>query len=360
MTDFEEFEFKPLTEGLGFHKKAEKIKTDIKSTQLGRETTSRAIPEVPPRSVLFGDDDAVSASQPAPRSATQSISELMASLPPSLDFLDDKQDLTRSGLSSRPAPVTTSASLAASMSPASAGMSAAPIVPSSQEDRPQIYQPLGRKEERAGATAPASSITGVLPAPGTRAGMSATSASATIPAPMSPSPYREKLNESYARAFPHSPKSKTQEPEIATNAEGLIPVSANFAAGFIDAMVVAGIATVFLVCILTITKINLIGLLTNARTDSATHMHLAMLTLAVLQMYMLVSRAFFGSTLGEWAFEMQLGTEAQQRKPYYPLQVIGRTLVTTLTGLVVLPLLSFGLRRDIAKYFTGVQLYRRP
>ena len=190
--------------------------------------------------------------------------------------------------------------------------------------------------------------------------MSATSASATIPAPMSPSPYREKLNESYARAFPHSQKSKVQEPEIETNAEGLIPVPANFAAAFIDAMVVAGIATVFLVCILTITKINLIGLLTNARTDSATHMHLAMLTLAVMQMYMLVARAFFGATLGEWAFEMQLGTDAQQRKPWYPLQVIWRTLVTTMTGLVVLPLMSFGLGRDVAKYFTGVQLYRRP
>ena len=49
MTDFDEFEFKPLTEGLGFHKKAEKIKTEIKSASLARETTARAIPEAPPR-----------------------------------------------------------------------------------------------------------------------------------------------------------------------------------------------------------------------------------------------------------------------------------------------------------------------
>ena len=187
-----------------------------------------------------------------------------------------------------------------------------------------------------------------------------------MPAPMSPSPYRERLNESYARAFPHAEtpkaksKAKTKEVEIAPNAEGLVPVPANFAAATIDAMVVAGIATVFLVCILTITKVNLIGLLTNARTDDATRLHLVLLTLAVMQMYMLVARAFFGSTLGEWAFEMQLGTDAQQRKAYYPLQVIWRTLITTATGLVVLPLLSFGFRRDIAKYLTGVQLFRRP
>jgi hypothetical protein len=104
----------------------------------------------------------------------------------------------------------------------------------------------------------------------------------------------------------------------------------------------------------------LVGLLTNAHTDGATRIHLVTLTLAVMQMYMLVSRAFFGASLGEWAFEMQLGSEAQQRKPIYPLQVIARTLVTTLTGLILLPLLSFGFGRDIAKYFTGAQLYRRP
>lgn len=341
MTDFEEFEFKPLTEGLGFHKKAEKIKTDIKATNLARETTARAVPEVPPRSVLFGDDDPVAASQPAPRSATQSISELMASLPPSLDFLDDKQDLTRSGLTSRPAPTSAATSVASTAM--------------SEADRPQIYQPLGRREEK-----PASQISSVLPAPGTKAGLSATPAAATIPAPTAPSPYREKLNESYARAFPHAEKTKSQETEAAPNAEGLVPVSANFAAALIDAMVVAGIATVFLVCILTITKINLVGLLTNARTDGATRTHLLMLTLAVMQGYMLVSRAFFGASLGEWAFDMQLGTDAQQRKPWYPLQVIWRTILTTVTGLVVLPLLSFGFRRDIGKYLTGVQLYRRP
>ncbi len=356
MTDFDEFEFKPLTEGLGFHKKAEKIKTEIKSASLARETTARAIPEAPPRSILFGDDDASTSAQSSSRSATQSISELMASLPPSLDFLDDNQDLTRSGLSSRPAPQPTASASA------SAGFAT-----QTQEDRPQIYQPLGRREERqAPAQAPASVISGVLPAPGTRAGLSATSTSATMPAPMSPSPYRERLNESYARAFPHAEtpkaksKAKTKEVEIAPNAEGLVPVSANFAAATIDAMVVVGIATVFLVCILTITKVNLIGLLTNARTDDATRLHLVLLTLAVMQMYMLVARAFFGSTLGEWAFEMQLGTDAQQRKAYYPLQVIWRTLITTATGLVVLPLLSFGFRRDIAKYLTGVQLFRRP
>ena len=37
MDPFDEFEFKPLTEGLGFHKKAEQLKSDVKSTRLDQE-----------------------------------------------------------------------------------------------------------------------------------------------------------------------------------------------------------------------------------------------------------------------------------------------------------------------------------
>lgn len=384
---FEEFEFKPLTEGLGFHKKAEKIKTDIKATNLGRETAR------PSHSSIFADFEAPVTPTAAPafkamttpssstlaaretmKTASQSISELMASLPPSLDFLDDKQDLTRPSESVRASTLsfsTTSSSASSAPTAPLAGPSGAGAMASDRStdrsnermmDRPQIFQPLAREEYKATlATGP--TVGSVLPAPGTKAGasLSMTPAAAAVQAPLiQPSPYRDRMTEGFAKAFPQGEKAKAAT--TATPAEaaaGLVPVAANFAAALIDAMVVAGISTILLVCIITITKINLIALLTNASTDGSTQLNLVFLATAVLQIYMLISRAFAGATLGEWAFDLQVGTNEQQRKLSYPAQVLWRSVVTTVTGLILLPLLSFAFNRDLSKYLTGLQLYRR-
>ncbi|RYG58242.1 hypothetical protein EON80_27370, partial [bacterium] len=87
---------------------------------------------------------------------------------------------------------------------------------------------------------------------------------------------------------------------------------------------------------------------------------LAMLFVAVLQMYMLTARSFFGASLGEWAFDLQVGTDDQQRSAVYPLQVAWRTLLMTFTGFIVLPLLSLVFNRDLAQPLTGLALIRRP
>ncbi len=378
---FEEFEFKPLTEGLGFHKKAEKIKTDIMSANLSRdlmrETATRpATSEKPKQSSIFSDHEApvtpaattpykamtsqTSASaitrEPS-KTASQSISELMASLPPSLDFLDDKPDLTR------PSEAVRNSTL--SFSTSTASVPTAPLAASNTErdaslDRPTIFQPLAREEYKSPiATGP--TVGSVLPAPGTKAGSLSITPAAAVPAPMvQNSAYRERMNEGFAKAFPQGEKAVEKSRATATEAAaGLAPVATNFAASLIDAMVVAGISTILLVCIITITKINLIALLSNASTDGSTQMNLALLSLAVLQVYMLISRVFAGATLGEWAFDLQLGTNEQQRTLLYPAQVLWRTLVNTITGLILVPLLSFAFNRDLSKYLSGTQLYRR-
>ena len=333
---FEEFEFKPLTEGLGFHKKAEQLKSDIKST-MAQMPTAAARPMNPAPAPIVSETS---------RAASQSISELMASLPPSLDFLDDKQDLAR------PA-VTPMAPMAPST----------PITPS-MTARPQIFQPLAREEYKS-SIASGPTVGSVLPAPGTKAGGTFAAAQTSTMAAGTPAAsatiggatYRNRMSESFAKTFPID-SARTETAKIA-NSEGLVPVAANFSAGLIDAMVVAGISTIMLVCIITITHINLVAMLSNAKTDGPTQANLAFLFVAVLQMYMLVSRAFFGASLGEWAFELQLGTSAQHKSMTYPLQALLRMLVVTVTGLFALPLLSFAFGRDLSRYVSGLQLYRR-
>lgn len=375
--DFEEFEFKPLTEGLGFHKKADKLADKIKvsnqtltaqpkvQSSIFPESKPVAKPATQTRASSFlgapldlGESPASLAAsialKEASRTASQSISELMASLPPSLDFLDDKQDLSRPS-------VTTSLSNPASLS----GPMATPAVPAPM--RPQIFQPLAREEyqpDYKSSIATGPTVGSVLPAPGTKAGGSytpaaqakTTMAAGSIASP-NVSPYGARMAEGFAKAFPiDMPRDLSATPQLE---EGLAPVPANFSAGLIDGMVVAGLSTILLVCIITITHINLVAMLSNAKTDGPTQLNLVFLFFAVLQMYMLVARAFFGATLGEWAFDLQMGTTSQQRSLTYPLQVVARTLVTTLTGLLPLALLSFAFRRDLGRYFSGLQLFHR-
>lgn len=328
MTDpFEEFEFKPLTEGLGFHKKADKLKSDIKSSMAAASITAT-------RSSIFSENEFATPATPlgarsneTSRAASQSISDLMASLPPSLDFLDDKQDLTR-----------------AMMGPTTAPVSAA---------RPQIFQPLAREEYKSTlATGP--TVGSVLPTPGTRAG--ATFGAAAAPT-MGGATYRDRMTDGFAKAFPVD-TPRNQKAKL-VNGDGLVPVATNFSAGLIDAMVVAGVSTILLVCIITITHINLVALLSNAATDGLTQKNLVFLFFAVLQMYMLIARAFFGASLGEWAFDLQLGTNEQQHKVYYPILALWRMSFVTFTGIFAMPLLSFAVGRDLSRYVSGLQLYRR-
>jgi hypothetical protein len=367
MDPFEDFEFKPLTEGLGFHKKAEKIKTDIKSMNLGQEKAARTVPDVPPRSLLHATPSELELAPREARPASQSISDLIASLPPSLDFIEDKATSIKASVSTT---TKTTFELSESFS-----------------EPPQIFQPLGRDDYKmpsmssgAGATSVGSPLSAplgssmsssmgttlgsVLPTAGAKAPTSGAGFSVPTPGTMAgsasakaaSSPYRERLDESFARAFPHAEKAPRKD--AAVDETGLQAIPASFAAGFLDAMVAAGVAIIALVVILALTHINLMGLLNNAQTDGQTQLHLVLLFVAVLQIYMLTARGYFGASLGEWAFDLQLGTAQQRANPWYPVQVAWRGLVVTVTGLVVLPLLSMIARRDLTKYLTGLQLYR--
>lgn len=370
---FEEFEFKPLTEGLGFHQKAERIKEQIAATDLsfGRASTAQkanvnseisnslqdlVAPTINKKNDLsfLSDQDSLALSRVSGESrpfvdsnsqrqthdfaASENISDLIDSLPPSFDFLDESSVSAESrSLSSQ------------FLKPTETDL----VFEEVQNDRPQIFQPLGREsyqtpslDQTLGHILPKENGNPSVPTP-------------VAPVPMSPSPYREKLNESYAKAFPHAEKPKVTEVKKEVALE-LQPVAAHWGAGFLDAMVVAGISTLLLVCILAITHVNLLGMLSHAKTNGATRIHLALLFMAVLHMYLLTARSFFGVSLGEWAFELQLGTEKQQKSMFFPLLVAWRMLINMITGLVVLPFLSMIVRRDLAKYLTGLQLYRRP
>ena len=444
---FDHFEFKPLTEGLGFHKKADKAKKEIRSSNLGAERAGRFVPNRPPSRAPTGsaNGSANNSTDEAPRKASQSISDLIASLPPSLDFLDDKDDSfgsagaghsgnrpaenpyvsrtfeqpkARSAASEKKAPgagaratkrgggfssvfstptsdeilpsVSAAAANAASLFGELAGPRQAPASSlaktsstiaaqsgpqissqTSSQASSQVYQALPREDYHPPLAPPQPNM-----AFGGMMGSGLNSTSASLPPGPQPAqkasqptaraasaaygdktPYADRIQGDFARSFPHGAAKRRR---IETPESDLVKVPTNFTAAALDAMVVTGFSAIFLVSILAITKADIVGLLANVRTDGATQAHLALLFAVVLNLYLMTARSFFGATLGEWAFDIQLGDGSSQRQVLYPLRALARSLAITLTGFVIVPLGSLIAGKDLAKAFSGLQLYRRP
>ncbi len=408
MDPFEEFEFKPLTEGLGFHKKAGKLKQDIQLANISEDKVGRVVPEPPPKSMMAGmssvlNSAAGSAARPvadddldltAPRAASKSISDLIAALPPSLDFLEDvpvaADDRSAPGTEGDDQPAIHYPFLKprkrAGEAPSPVTSQGTPSLRSAEDARPQIFQPLGRADYKAPAEktvaekpsekAPEKPMTITAPRPGTPATLASAGATSPVsaragqpPAPTLKSPLRpgKKIDEVAMRAQQiqdgKAQAEKFQGVEkkaLAVASSELKKVSTSFSAAVLDLMAIAGVTTIFLVVILVITRIDLVAMLSHAKTDFSTIFHLGALFFAVMHLYVLASRCFFGATVGEWAFDLQMGSEEERKKATYPPRVIWRMILVLATGIVTLPVLSKLFGRDLLALLGGPQLYRRP
>ncbi|MCB0393381.1 MAG: hypothetical protein KDD25_02405 [Bdellovibrionales bacterium] len=124
----------------------------------------------------------------------------------------------------------------------------------------------------------------------------------------------------------------------------------------LDLFVVIGLAAIFAVPLLMITQVDPIVVIRGALKDVTIQASLAILFIAVVNFYLIVSRSFFSSTLGEWAFDLKLGTLKQRKSILYPFKVLTRCLIMTATGLLVLPFLGWIIRKDLLGKLTGTQL----
>jgi hypothetical protein len=74
-------------------------------------------------------------------------------------------------------------------------------------------------------------------------------------------------------------------------------------------------------------------------------------------LYLIVLRAFMGASIGEWSCQLRLGQPVQRLKAGYVLRVMLRTSFIFLTGVVLIPLLSMLLKRDLAGEISGIKIY---
>ena len=78
---------------------------------------------------------------------------------------------------------------------------------------------------------------------------------------------------------------------------------------------------------------------------------------ALFLSYKILSRVFYGRSLGEWSSRHQMGLIIQQHSLSYPLRLLVREIFCLATGIFLFPLLSSLIRRDIGFYVSGLQTY---
>lgn len=300
MDPFDEFEFKPLTEGLGFHKKSLSLKDGLKSSGV-IEDELQSIPSSLPKNMI----------EDLPKAPTKKHS-----------FEDV--------------------------------LSALEKTPLNRPNDLKFTEPLPReaKKKALDFEIPQAPVQSPFPVPEAYKGPAAPIGPST-PIPVSPSQVKkvpridEMASVGTRRGAADSPMRKLQ------------PATMSVPSALLDLIICSALGLVFLVVLLTVTKVNLNTVIANVSKDVMVQISLGVLFLTVMQMYVVIARSFFGQTLGEWTFDLQIGRDEEQFTETYALKVAFRSVLNLITGMVFLPLVSAMLGRDVAGQLSGVKLYRQ-
>lgn len=280
----DEFEFKPINEGLGFHKKAVELKETVSDAGFVEDSVSKRIPKARRTEDLFKRDKDIFASVNDP--AIRFYDET------DRNTFDAAKELIRKSERAEietTAPKLSEASTTLSPSPASASAIATAAPAASVADAPSIEPRLERKT------------------------------------------------------------SAPVEKDLGLASPGIGPM-------ILDLFVSIGLVSMFAVPLLLITNVDPVYILSRATTDIATQLSIGILYLSVLSFYLVISRSFLGSTLGEWAFDLAVGKKEQRDLATYPIRIAWRCLLMFATGIILLPIAGLIMGRDILGQLSGVCL----
>ena len=138
----------------------------------------------------------------------------------------------------------------------------------------------------------------------------------------------------------------------------LMKTEMSFTAAFLDGLLVVASGLICLIILLSVTRMDLIALLTQSGKTEI-YFSTFMLFAVVSLIYLTATRVFLGSTPGEWAFDQQAGTDEDQQDLNYMFKVISRSVLVIGTGFILFPIASFAMAKDLLGDITGVHLYTR-
>ncbi len=304
--EMDDFDFKPITQGLGFDKKAEEVKPVITShlppsLNFAEKVEAPVKPEIFEKSVDWNMN---------PPKTSKMISDMINSLPPAMEFTPETRTMEIS----------------------------------KKIETLKVQMPVGRADYMP---SPMPSKTPELPL-------------ANLQEPsLEEGRVDVSLNNSLEKAFP---KVGFRRPFFHQTVEvqpQFTPVTSSFTSAVLDALVIAGSTALFLVGLILITKIDLIAVIMHTKAPLSVWLEVGAIFFGVYTIYYMCTRGLWGSTLGDWAFDMQLGLEEERRQWFYPAQVVLRMTVIALTGFVTLPLISYLFKKDVAYEISGLRLYTK-
>lgn len=135
------------------------------------------------------------------------------------------------------------------------------------------------------------------------------------------------------------------------------PVNPSLAAILMDVLTLISLCMIFSTLYFASTGQSLSEVILEMPYNSALKNQFIGLTLSIGFLYLIIARCFFGRTIGEWMYHLQLGSLRDQEKASYPLKVFIRTFVVFISGFVVFPLISYFLKKDFLVYFSGLELH---
>jgi uncharacterized RDD family membrane protein YckC len=151
---------------------------------------------------------------------------------------------------------------------------------------------------------------------------------------------------------------QTETPKAAPSVRTVPPVRyrtsiLNISAFFLDAMLVLAATLLCMIVVLSITKVDITGTLFGSEPSAWIYLSTAALFALVAVFF------FFGATPGEWAYDQRIGYPEQVGTASYALSVIARAVFVVLTGIIVVPLVSLFIKRDLAGEVTQTQMLER-
>lgn len=128
-------------------------------------------------------------------------------------------------------------------------------------------------------------------------------------------------------------------------------------ASIIDSLILISLSCAFLIAFSLLVKVPTGALLTNAMKMNSQALLLVEIFVAIGWIYLVTLRGIVGHTLGEWACDLRLGQPHERMKTNYIFKVVLRSTLVLLTGVLVLPLISLLIGRDVAGTLSGVKLF---
>jgi hypothetical protein len=151
--------------------------------------------------------------------------------------------------------------------------------------------------------------------------------------------------------FEETKKPQPAAPALRMSAPG-------FSSAILDGMLVVAGTLCCLIILLTVTKVDLFGLLTQSEDLTLSFAFYALFA-GVAWIYLVVNRLFLGFTPGEWVFDQRVGLPQNHGSAGYSMRVVLRSTLVVATGLFPIPLLSMIVRRDLAGLISGVNLLKK-